>query len=85
MLKPLRDIASILESAAVDYTGELKSELLDLQRRIRDGEAGYRNAVVVAALADLEAARTAYQLGDRDRGGMLLGRVSQAWWRAFLD
>ena len=83
MLPALDDLAAVLESAALGYTGELKSELRDLCERIDGRAPGYASDVVQRALPDLQAALAAYR-GRRDgEGAGILSRVSRTWWQAF--
>lgn len=83
LLRPLDDLAWLLECAALTYTGELKSELDGLCVRIREREDGYTAEPVRTALPQLEAALAAYRADRPLDGAGLLSRVSRAWWQAF--
>lgn len=81
-LKPLGDLASCCESAALDYTGELKSALSELCRLIDEQAAGYTAPEVQAALPKLEGALESYRAGNRTQGALLMTAVSRDWWAA---
>ena len=81
-LKPLDDMAYVLECQAVDYTGELKSELGTLCRKVRETAPGYEAPAVQASLADLEKALDCYQSDRRREGASLLSAVSRRWRKA---
>lgn len=81
-LKPLNDIACCCESAAQDYTGELKSLLSSLCQRIQARERGYEAAEIQTTLPMLQKALESYRSGDTYQGVMLLTSVSRNWWEA---
>lgn len=82
ILKPLDDIAYCCECAALDYAGELKSELSALCQRIQQRAAGYEAQEVQAALPRLEDALASYRSGQKDQGAGILSSVSREWWKA---
>lgn len=79
-LKPLNDIAYLCECAAQDYTGELKTELSDLCRLIREKAPGYVAEEIQAALPRLERALESYRARENGQGAMILAGVSRDWW-----
>lgn len=84
LLKPLNELCYLLECAAVDYTGELKSELLILCSRIENREPGFDLPVLEQSLPRLREALECYRRGDRSTGATRLAGVSRDWWNAAL-
>lgn len=82
LLFPLDDLAYLIECAALEYTGELKTELSELCARIRDRADGYTAIVVRESLVDLEACLIACRAGQNFQANSLLMRVSRNWWAA---
>ncbi len=82
LLTPLDDLAYLIECAALDYTGELKTELSRLCESIRNGGQGYEATIVQASLPDLEASLRAYRTDQKSQGASGLIRISRAWWAA---
>lgn len=79
-LKPLNDLAYCCECAALDYTGELKSELSNLCNLIRKQAPGYEAHEVQISLAKLETTLESFYSCDKDQGSLFLSSVSRAWW-----
>lgn len=79
-LKPLNDLAYCCECAAQNYTGELKSELSELCKLIRQCAPGYEAQEVQAVLPRLEAALENYRSMQNGQGAMILAGVSRQWW-----
>lgn len=79
-LKPLNDLAYVIECAALDYTGELKSELSSLCQLIRDGAPGYEAPELRAALPQLEAALNSFRGHNTGQGAGILSTVSRELW-----
>ena len=65
-LKPINDLAYVVECAANDHTAELQRELSTLIDRIRSKESGYDLPVIQEALPRLETARDCYHGGDEE-------------------
>jgi hypothetical protein len=82
LLKPLNDLAYAIECAALDYNGELKSELSALCSVIREGAPGYEAHEVKSALPALENALEAFHSRQGEAGASLLAKVSRDWWAA---
>jgi len=80
LLLPLDDLAYLVECAALDYTGELKTELSRLCENIRCGATGYEAQIVQASLVELDSSLVDYRTGQKSRGTSGLVRVSRKWW-----
>ena len=84
MLKPLDDLAYLLECAALDHTGELKSALAALCSNIQSRALQYGAPEVQAALPQLEKALEKYRSSQNDAGALGLTAVSRSWWAVIL-
>lgn len=82
ILKPLDHLSYLVECAALNYMGELKTELADLCRRIKGAEAGYCSPAVAASLPDLEDALALFRGDTKLAGAGKLSAVSRKWWAA---
>lgn len=81
MLRPLDDLCYLLECAALDCTGELKSGLSNLCAAIEARTAGYGPHAVQRELPELRAALLDYRSDRKGDGASRLGAVSRRWWR----
>jgi len=80
LLKPLNDLSYLLECAALDYTGELKTELRALCKSLG---AGYSHIPEAAqSLPKLERALELYRTDRKAEGASQLVAVSRFWWAA---
>lgn len=82
LLKPLNDLAYLIECAALDYTGEVKSELSVLCEAIQQRASGYEAHEVQSALPKLESALEAFHSRQKGSGISILAAVSRDWWAA---
>lgn len=80
LLKPLDHLSYLLECAALDYTGELKTELGELCRCLRAGYSHIPEAV--QSLPQLERALESYRANRKAEGASDLAAVSRSWWAA---
>ena len=78
LLTLLNDLSYLIECAALDYTGELKTELGALCDRIRGEFAQVPEAV--QALPQLERALESYRKGCKGDGASRLVSVNRSWW-----
>ena len=81
-LQALNHLASVMESAALGYTGELKGELSSLCASIRLGQAGYAVSSFAVVLPELELALAEYRGGNYVGGASKLAAASRAAWQA---
>lgn len=79
-LKALDHLAYLLECAALDYTGELKTELSSLCNMIEEKAPGYEAPVIQASLSKLTIARESYNSHQNQVGASTLSSVSREWW-----
>ena len=79
-LEPLNDLCYIVECAAQDHTGELKSELSALCDRIESAEPPYHLAHYATSLPELKEALDFYRARNLYEGAIRLSAVSRLWW-----
>lgn len=79
---PLDDLACLVECVALDYTGELKTELWRLCENIRRGASGYEAQIVQSSLEELDSYLDAYRTDRKREGTSGLIRISRRWWAA---
>lgn len=84
-LEPLNDLCYIVECAAQDHTGELKSELSALCDRIESAEPPYHLAHYAASLPELKDALEFYRSRKLYEGAIRLSAVSRLWWNELRD
>jgi hypothetical protein len=88
LLKPLDHLSYLLECAALDCMGELKSELSKLCTSITEGRPGYEAPEVKASLPQLEEASILFRSNNlpnstkKAQGASILSSVSRYWWTA---
>ncbi len=80
-LNPINDISYLCERAALNHTGELKSELSNLCAMIRNKSKGYDAEEIQSELKILESALDNYRSGNKEQGAMFLTGVSRIWWK----
>lgn len=83
MLRALDDPAPVLESAAPEYAGELRTGPDAPCGRVGGPQPGCRGDAMQRALPDPQAALDAVRRDDTETGAGILSRVSRAWWQAF--
>ena len=81
LLRPLDDLAYLIECAALDYRGELKTELSHLCTAVESQAEGYTAEPVQRELKELQAALGAYRADQKGTGASRLIAVSRRWWR----
>lgn len=81
LLKPLDDLAYLIECAALDYTGELKTELNHLCTAIASAAPGYDSCLVQAELTELNAALSSFLTRRKGEGVSKLIAISRRWWK----
>ncbi|RYG93831.1 MAG: hypothetical protein EON58_17530 [Alphaproteobacteria bacterium] len=81
LLRPLDDLAYLIECAALDYCGELKTELSHLCAAIETQAEGYAAEPVQRELKELQAALVAYRADQKGAGASKLIAISRRWWR----
>lgn len=79
-LEPLNDLCYIVECAAQDHTGELKSELSALCDRIESAVPPYHLAHYATSLPELKEALEFYRSRKLYEGAIRLSAVSRLWW-----
>ena len=82
MFEALDDMAYLVECAAVDYTGELKTELSRLCQHIRGGSTPYSAQVIRESLPALEECLTEYRTDKKSSATNRLVLISRDWWNA---
>lgn len=81
LLRPLDDLAYLIECAALDYRGELKTELSRLCTAVETRAEGYTAEPVQRELEELQAALAAYRADRKDAGASKLIAISRRWWQ----
>jgi hypothetical protein len=80
LLKPLNDLAYLVECAALDYNGELRSELSILCQVIQQRASGYEAHEVQSVLPKLQSALEAIHSRQKSSATSILVGVSRDWW-----
>lgn len=85
-MKPINDLAYVIECAANDHTDELKRELAELIDRIKSKQSGYDLPITQGALPRLEVALECYRGYRKEliKTSVLTG-VSREWWNWLLS
>lgn len=77
VLRPLDDLAYLIECAALDYRGELKTELMHLCTAVETRAPGYAAEAIQSELKELQAALASYRADEKDAGASRLIAISR--------
>lgn len=80
----LNQLACVLESGLLTYTGELKFSLADLCEKVaqaKSKDVPQRETVLV----ELNVARDLYYSRDYERAASQLSRASRIWWTGVVS
>ncbi|TZF90880.1 hypothetical protein [Cognatilysobacter lacus] len=81
MPEPLGDLAHLLECAALDYRGQLKTELADLCKCPEGASDGYALDPVQSELRELVGSLGACRAGRNNSGAGTLSAIGRRCWR----